>query len=88
MRAGILVTTVLAGGTVLVFAAAALTASLFPSGTVVNSPWGAGWSGGWRGPEPVPMLERGAPGPWVIDEKMPIVVDEEFQPLPGDTVAP
>jgi hypothetical protein len=61
MRAGLLVTGVLGMGTALVFAAAALTATLFPSGTTVRTQWNGGWSepcfdcGGWGIPQPMPM---------------------------------
>ena len=62
MRAGLLVTGVLGAGTALVFAAAALTATLFPNGTVVTTQWNGGWGGGpcfdcggWEVPAPMPM---------------------------------
>lgn len=90
MRAGLLVTGVLGAGTVLVFVAAALTASLFPGGTVVNPTWNGGgvWvERGWGVAVPAPM-------PVVIDEDMAwpegrdggTVVGEPFMPLPGDLV--
>ena len=46
MRRIVLVSSVLGGGTALVFALAALTATLFPHGTVVNNPWAGTWGGG------------------------------------------
>ena len=67
MRAGVLVTGVLGPRTALVFAAAALTASMFPNGTVVQTTLGrrlgrpmidGGWGGRRRlgpGAEPIPM---------------------------------
>ena len=81
MRSGVLVTGVLGLGTALVFGAAALTASLFPNGTVVQTSWGGGWGG--------PMIEEGgwikgggwAPGAEPIP--MPLVIPErEF--IEGD----
>ena len=61
MRSGLLVTGILGVGTALVFAAAALTATLFPNGTVVRTQWNGGWSGpcldcgGWGVPAPMPV---------------------------------
>lgn len=60
MRAGLLVSGVLGVGTALVFAAAALTATMFPNGTVVRTQWNGGWGecfdcGGWGIPAPMPM---------------------------------
>ncbi len=90
MRA-IIVTAVLGLGTALVFGAAALTATLFPNGTMVAS----GWSGGWMTKEavPVPMPAiQVAPMPMVIDDSGNvgggsggIVVTQDFKALPGDT---
>lgn len=66
LRSGLVVTGVLGLGTVLVFAAAALAATLFPNGTMVN----AGWNGGWAVPAmggsdlmpvPMPVLADGEP---------------------------
>jgi hypothetical protein len=87
MRA-ILVTSVLGLGTALVFAAAALTATLFPHGTLVS----AGWSGGpvvrdWDGgvvPVPAPMVVPAIEPPMV--EGGIALPDPAFEPLPGDTV--
>jgi hypothetical protein len=58
MRRILICSGVLGVGTALVFAAAALTATLFPNGTLVSS----GWNGGMRGwdvamPAPAPMFE-------------------------------
>ena len=50
MRPGLVVTGVLGAGTVLVFGLAALVATLFPNGTLVNSQWNGGWGGGWGKP--------------------------------------
>lgn len=46
MRRILVCTGVLGGGTALVFALAALTATLFPHGTIVNNPWAGTWGGG------------------------------------------
>jgi hypothetical protein len=89
MRAGAIVTGILGLGTALVFALAALTASLFPSGTVVGGGWNQmmerGWAGGGVGmPVPAPM---------VLEEDVNVrlgdgfaVPSEDFEPLPGDIV--
>lgn len=45
MRRVLICSGILGGGTALVFALAALTATLFPQGTTVRSQWG-----GWGGP--------------------------------------
>ena len=67
MRKGLLVSGVLGLGTALVFAAAALTATLFPNGTMVSAGWGGGgWGkGGMAVPVPAPMMQPGvvADGP-------------------------
>jgi hypothetical protein len=48
MRRVVICGGVLGGGTALVFALAAVTATLFPSGTVVNASWNGGMvRGGW-----------------------------------------
>jgi hypothetical protein len=63
MRAAAVVTGVLGAGCALVFAAAALTATMFPNGTVVNASWTGpwverGWAvGGGAVPMPMPAVE-------------------------------
>ena len=56
MRRVLICSGVLGGGTALVFALAALTATLFPHGTVVASQFG--WGGGWaeEGMKPMPAM--------------------------------
>jgi hypothetical protein len=89
MRAGVLVTGVLGAGSVLVFAAATLTASLFPNGTVVRTSWGGGWGGGpwiegggWApGAEPIPM-------PMVLPERGLIEGDVFVESVGGVEVGP
>jgi len=68
MRAAAIVSGVLGAGTVLVFAAAALVANLFPNGTLVSSGWNGGWAkDGWANgiavpaPPPMVMPADGAP---------------------------
>lgn len=88
MRA-LLVAAVLGLGTAVVFGAAALTATLFPTGATVPAGWGgSGW--GVKGgdiavpapvPVPVPAIEPGLG----VDDGI-AVPDANFQPLPGDTV--
>lgn len=64
MRRVIICSGVLGGGAALVFALAALTATLFPHGTVVQSQWSGGW-GGWTDDG---MRVMPAPG-WVGGEE-------------------
>jgi hypothetical protein len=58
MRRILICSGVLGGGTALVFALAALTATLFPHGTLVQNQWG-----GWGGPvmmddvRPMPAIQ-------------------------------
>jgi hypothetical protein len=67
MRRILICTGVLGGGTALVFALAALTATLFPQGTLVQAQWG-GWGGGvlmegdarWV-PMGAPLIEMAVP---------------------------
>jgi len=89
MRA-LAVTAVLGIGTALVFAAAALTATLFPNGTLVNAGWNGGmWGGkGWdvAVPMPAPDVLEAVPvpaDPSLVDPGF--VVGDGFQALPGDT---
>jgi len=68
MRAGAIVTGVLGLGTAVVFAVAALTATLFPNGTVVGSGWNPMMERGWVGgdvaqPVPAPMVIEVDPAP-------------------------
>jgi hypothetical protein len=70
MRRVVICSGVLGGGTALVFALAALTASLFPHGsTVPSSMWGGGWSRFEEG-----AIEMAAPA---IDEP-DVFLGEEF----------
>ncbi len=89
MRAGLVVTGTLALGTVLVFTAAALTAALFPNGTVVVVR-GNGSSvvfdrgfvrGGPAMPVPAPAIEV-APNV-VVEGRLEL---QGTSTLPGDTV--
>lgn len=60
MRRILICSGVLGVGTALVFAAAALTATLFPNGTLVSSGWNGGvMRGGWgvAVPAPAPAFE-------------------------------
>jgi hypothetical protein len=70
MRAAVIVSGVLGAGCAIVFAAAALTATLFPNGTLVSGGWNgnAGFDKGFRGgmAAPVPAFQAfpiGAVGP-------------------------
>jgi hypothetical protein len=66
MQRALIVTGVLGFGTALVFAAAALTAMLFPNGTQVN----AGWNG--------PVFMDKAVGPGVMmPAPVPVVVPQD-----------
>lgn len=86
MRAGLQVGSVLGLGTALVFAAAALAATLFPTGTIVNQ----GWNGGvvpLRGEiqvmgVPLPGGALAKPGAMDGD----VVIVDRLPALPGDTV--
>jgi hypothetical protein len=78
MQRGLIVTGILGFGTALVFAAAALTAVLFPNGTQVNAGWNgpvfAGKGGGFvSGPIPGPVI---APGGGGISIDVPDAVPE------------
>jgi len=85
MRAGLIVTGVLGLGTAVVFACAALTATLFPNGTLVAAnPWGnpvmRNWDGGVVAvPVPAPAIDV---APDVMIEAPP----DGFKSLPGDIV--
>ena len=92
MRAAAIVTGVLGLGTAAVFAVAALTATLFPNGTVVGSGWNPMMERGWAGVEPAMPV----PAPFVIEEAPDVilrgdgtgggVITDAFQALPGDIV--
>jgi hypothetical protein len=82
MRRILICSGVLGGGTAIVFALAALTATLFPGGTVLGTGWNGPWldlRAGWGGvPIPAPiMLEAPAVDP-------EFSVSEKVAPLPGD----
>jgi hypothetical protein len=92
MRAPAIVTGVLGLGTVLVFALAALTASLFPNGTIVSTGWNPMMDRGWGigGGVAVPM-----PAPVFVEGDVNVRVDGgvfvgngDFEALPGDIVVP
>jgi hypothetical protein len=74
MRRILICSGVLGVGTALVFAAAGLTATLFPNGTLVSSGWNGGIMRGWdvAVPAPAPAFQ--------------VAPDAGLQPLPGDTV--
>jgi hypothetical protein len=57
MRQAFIVSGILGSGTALVFAAAALTAAVFPTGATIPGGWNGAWGGGWAkgGPIAVPM---------------------------------
>jgi hypothetical protein len=81
MRSGLLVGTVLGVGTALVFGAAALTASLFPNGTLVAQRW----DGGIVPLRGAPFAPGGVPvQPGALDGD--ILVVDKLQAMPGDTV--
>ena len=98
MRAGLLVSGVLGAGTALVFAAAALTATMFPNGTVVRTQWNGGWGecfdcGGWGVPAPMPAMPAPFPMPGGGFVEGDVSVDEDIfvvgggvRALPGDIV--
>jgi hypothetical protein len=77
MRRIVLVSGVLGTGTVLVFALAALTATLFPQGTLVRTQWAGGWQRGMFLEEDVAAggVEFAMPAP------MPV-------PMDGDVFVP
>jgi hypothetical protein len=89
MRAPAIVTGVLGLGTVLVFALAALTASLFPNGTIVSTGWnpmmdrGWGIGGGGVVPMPAPVFVEGD-----VNVDGVFVGNGDFEALPGDIVVP
>ena len=89
MRAGVIVTGVLGAGTALVFALAALTATLFPSGTVVNvglngMMFNQGFvRGGIAVPVPAPAINV---GPDVTIQGGGVVISGGSGTLPGDIV--
>jgi hypothetical protein len=86
MRAGLVVSGVLGAGTAVVFVLAALTATLFPNGTVVSSGMNGmmidrGWAGGGVAiPMPAPAMDV----PGVITKDQMIIQDgtRELAPAP------
>ncbi len=74
MRRILICSGVLGVGTALVFAAAALTATLFPNGTLVSSGWNSGVFVGRGGAMPV------------LDRAFEVAPDAGFQALPGNAV--
>lgn len=93
MRAAVVVSGVLGAGTALVFAAAAVVATVFPSGTLVPSGWNGGCfdCGGWgKGgiiapapmPVPLPVNEVPEKGLVVIPDNGPVI---DVAPMPGGT---
>lgn len=86
MQRVLIVSGVLGLGSALVFAAAALTAVLFPNGTLVAGGWnGASFEdkGMWVGGAPVPM-----PRPVVIDEGKDLEAPAVELVVPDPTPAP
>ena len=84
MRA-LFVTGILGGGAAIVFAAAAVTAIMFPNGRLIQPGWGGPWMerqvvfGGGPVPMPAPvMIEE----PAVADPGF--IVEEEIRDLPAD----
>ena len=79
MRRILICSGVLGVGTALVFAAAALTATLFPNGTLVSAGWNGGgmWDRGWGVAVPMPMPGQMAPDVvWEV-EAGEVAVDRE-----------
>ncbi len=69
MQRILICTGVLGGGTAIVFLLAAMTAALFPNGTMVN----AGWNGGWaKGGMEV-----------VVEAQPPMIMPADGGPIPG-----
>jgi|tagenome__1003787_1003787.scaffolds.fasta_scaffold17761474_2 hypothetical protein len=86
MRQIVIVSGVLGGGSALVFALAALAATLFPNGTLVASGWNGGFAGGWgKGgiaqPMPMPMPDP-AVGPNIPGKG--IVIQNGIEPAATD----
>jgi hypothetical protein len=83
MRRILICTGVLGGGTAIVFALAALTAALFPQGSVVAAGWNGGWNGGWEKgiampvPMPAPVMGFGGAAPDVTGDQVAIPADIE-----------
>ena len=90
MRSILVCTGVLGGGTALVFALAAATATLFPQGTLVGGGWNGGvmmdraWGGGGVA-VPVPAPAIMAPQV-IVPDGAGAVPSGGFQAMPGDTV--
>jgi hypothetical protein len=93
MRAGAIVSGVLGAGTALVFALAALTATLFPNGTIVSSGLNPMMDRGWVNvapamPVPAPFVIQGEPDVFLRGDGTGggVVVPDGFEALPGDIV--
>jgi hypothetical protein len=81
MRAGLIVSGVLGGGTVLVFGAAVLVSVLFPNGATVAAGWNGGmvWAKGGMTVNAVPM-----PAPGVVTDATGGGVIVMPDPLPAE----
>jgi hypothetical protein len=79
MRRILICSGILGGGTAIVFALAALTASLFPNGTVLST----GWNGPWLD-QRVVWGTMPAPAPFVLEGPAagPEVTTDDLQPVP------
>jgi len=92
MRAGVVVTGVLGLGTAIVFAAAALTAMLFPNGTMVSGGFNGvmmdrGFGGGGVA-IPVPAPAIAVPMQVTVGNDGSTVTNDGATPLPSDIVVP
>ena len=86
MKAGLIVGGVLSAGTTLVFGAAALTATLFPSGATVAAGLTEAWQqGGWA-PDGRLVAPGFGRGPAVLGAPNAISVDPGFFVEPGGVV--
>jgi hypothetical protein len=76
-----------------VFALAALTATLFPNGTVVRTNWNGPWVergwgiGGGIAPVPMPVPFPAMPEPGIVEEDVPDVFLDDVD-VSGDVVGP
>jgi hypothetical protein len=91
MRPILIVSGVLGGGSALVFALAALVATLFPTGTLVAAnPWNGGvfMKGGVAVPMPAPpVMVNGGNVPWVAPDGT-VVQPVQRDVVVGPNVAP